>query len=69
MCVLIYYDIFDSLLRVSVVVLNHAKAGQQSDCILRFETSSVKRNENTKPLIEFISLHIYLSNTYLIFSS
>ena len=69
MCVLIYYDIFDSLRRVNVDVLNDARAGQQPDCIFRFETASVKRNENTKPLIEFISLHIYLSNTYLIFSS
>ena len=69
MCVLIYYDIFDSMQRVNVDVLNDARAGQQPDYIFRLETASVKRNENTKPLIEFISLHIYLSNTYLIFSS
>ena len=57
------------LQRVKVAVLNEARRGNSPNCIFRFEKTSLNRNENTKPLIEFISSHIYLSNTYLIFSS
>ena len=69
MCAFIYNDIFATLRPVKVDVLNETRRGNSPDCIFRFEKPSLNRNENTKPLIEFISLHIYLSNTYLIFSS
>ena len=69
MCVFIYNDIFPTLRRVKVDVLNDARRGNSPDFIFRFEKTSLNRNENTKPSIEFISSHIYLSNTYLIFSS
>ena len=54
MCVFINYDIFDSLRRVKVDVINEPRAGQQPDCIFRFEKTSSNRNENTMALIELI---------------